>query len=165
MTARRFGIGACAVALMLLALALVTGGAAQSRALASKPELSDVSVRLPVVPGRPGAGYFMLMGGTAADRLVSVSASPPVRVAMHETVNRDGRMKMLPLGALPVGANDHIMFERGGKHLMLYDLPATLKPGGVLPLTFRFEKAGAVTVRATLVAATATAPKADEHVH
>jgi hypothetical protein len=165
MTARKFGIGACAAAMVLLAVALVTGERANSQAMPARPQVSDASVRLPVVAGRPGAGYFMLMGGAAADRLLSVSAPAPIRVEMHETVRRDGRMAMLPLGALPVAVNEHIMFERGGKHLMLYDIPTTLKAGGTLPLTFRFEKAGAMKVNAKLVAATAAAPKAAEHVH
>ena len=144
---KRMGWAACALAVLLLGLAVVTGGLARSAEI-ERPAVSMAAVRLAPVAGRPAAGYFMIMGSRKADRLLGVDAPKPIRVEMHETKMAGGAMTMAPLASLAVGPNAHIMFEPGGKHLMLYDVPATVKAGGKIKLTFRFEKTGPVTVDA-----------------
>jgi copper(I)-binding protein len=41
-------------------------------------------------------------------------------------------------------------FKPGGKHAMLFGLDPALKPGAKVPLTFTFQTAPPVTVRATV---------------
>ncbi|MDO9490505.1 MAG: copper chaperone PCu(A)C [Sphingomonadaceae bacterium] len=157
--ARNIGVAAVAIAILLLAVALVSGRLAHS----APPQLtiSDASVRLAVVPGRPAAGYFTLNGGAQADRLLGVS-SPVARVEMHETVMANGRMRMTPMKMLDVAAGARVAFAPGGKHLMIYGLPSSVKPGGEVRLVFTFEKAGAVPVTANARSATESA-KDDPH--
>jgi copper(I)-binding protein len=157
---KRMGWAACALAVLLLGLAAVTGSLARSAEL-DRPEVSMAAVRLAPVAGRPAGGYFMIMGGSTADRLVAVEAPKPIRVEMHETKNAGGRMSMVAIPNLPVPAGAHIMFEPGGKHLMLYGVPATVKAGATMKLTFRFEKAGAVTVDAAVRTAGDAVPSHD----
>ncbi|MCA3255371.1 MAG: copper chaperone PCu(A)C [Alphaproteobacteria bacterium] len=157
---KRMGWAACALAVLLLGLAAVTGSLARSAEL-DRPAVSMAAVRLAPVAGRPAGGYFMIMGGPTADRLLSVSAPAPIRVEMHETKKTGGTMSMVALPVLPVAPGAHIMFEPGGKHLMLYGVPADVKPGGKLKLTFRFEKAGPVTLDATVTAAGGAIPSHD----
>ena len=159
---KRFGLAVCAFAILLLGLAMFSGGMAQSRVVAA-PVVSDAVIRLPAVSGRPAGGFFMVMGGRAADRLTGVSAPAPIRIEMHETKMQNGAMTMLPLASLPVPAGGHVMFMPGGKHLMLYDVPADVKPGDKLPLTFRFATAGSVTVNATVQAANSAPAAKDPH--
>ena len=46
----------------------------------------------------------------------------PVRVEMHETIERDGVVGMRPLPQLVVGAGSTLSLEPGGKHLMVFGL-------------------------------------------
>lgn len=149
--ARNIGVVAIAVAVLLLGVALVTGRLAHSAP--AQLLVTDAVVRLGVVPGRPAAGYLTINGGARADRLLGVS-SPVARVEMHETLMANGRMRMAPLEMLDVPAGQRIAFAPGGKHLMLFGLPASLKPGDDLRLVFTFEKAGAVPVTAVARSAT-----------
>jgi periplasmic copper chaperone A len=157
--ATNMGAIAVAVAVLLLGVALVAGRFAHSAP--AQLVVSDATVRLPVVPGRPAAGYFTVNGGAQADRLLSV-ASPMARIEMHETVMANGAMRMAPMKSAAVSAGGRVAFEPGGKHLMIYGLPAEVRPGAVLTLTFTFERAGAVPVRAVARSAT---DAADPHAH
>jgi hypothetical protein len=157
--ARNIGVVAVAIAILLLGVALVSGRLAHSAPV--QLTVGDATVRLSVVPGRPAAGYFTLNGGTQADRLLGV-ASSMARVEMHETVMANGRMRMTPMKTVDVPAGRRIAFAPGGKHLMLFGLPASVRPGDEVGLVLTFEKAGAVPV--TAVARSATdAPKDDPH--
>lgn len=143
--AKNIGAIAVAVAVLLLGVALVTGRLAHSAP--AQLLVSEAVVRLAVVAGRPAAGYFTINGGARADRLLSV-ASPAARIEMHETQMANGAMRMAPVNMVDVPAGAHIEFMPGGKHLMLFGLPASTKAGDELTLTFTFEKAGAVPVTA-----------------
>ncbi len=143
---RNLGLAACAAALLLLLFAAVSGAFA---AEPTKPQVMSAWVKLPVVPGRPGAAYAMIMGGAADDALVAVEGPAGTRAEMHSTTNANGIMKMAPLKRLPVPAGGHVMLEPGGAHVMLFGLK-DVKPGGTAPLTFVFEKAGRVPVTAEL---------------
>jgi len=150
-TAKKLGTIAVALAVLLLGIALVTGRLAHSAPAGLA--VADASVRLPVVPGRPGAGYFTVVGGAQPDRLLGV-ASPVARIEMHDMVAAGGVMRMTPVKSVPVPARGRVEFKSGGKHLMLYGLPADLAPGAKLTLTFTFERAGAVPVEAVARSAT-----------
>ena len=155
--AKNAGAIAIAIAVLLLGVALVTGRLAHSAP--AQLLVSDAIVRLSAVPGRPAAGYFTITGGARGDRLLSV-ASPVARIEMHQTVMANGAMRMVPMNMVDVPAAARVEFKPGGKHLMLFGLPAATKPAAELTLTFTFEKAGAVPV--TAVARSATD---DAHAH
>lgn len=149
--ARNIGVVAVAIAILLLGVALVSGRLAHSAP--AQLTVSDAIVRLGVVPGRPAAGYFTLNGGAQTDRLLGV-ASPVARVEMHETVMANGRMRMTPMKMVDVPAGRRIAFAPGGKHLMIFGLPAGVGPGDEVRLVLTFEKAGAVPVTAVARSAT-----------
>ena len=46
----------------------------------------------------------------------------PIRVEMHETIERDGMVGMRPLPQLVVGAGNTLSLAPGGKHLMVFGL-------------------------------------------
>jgi len=144
-TAKRMGTIACGLAVLLLVAALVTGRLAHSAP--AQLAIESAVVRLPVVAGRPAAGYFTIRGGVHADRLLSV-ASPLARIEMHGTTMAGGAMRMTPLKAVEVPATAAVAFAPGGRHLMIFGLPADVKPGDRLKLTFTFEKAGAIPAEA-----------------
>ena len=156
--AKSIGAIAIAIAVLLLGVALVTGRLAHSAP--AQLLVSDAVVRLAVVSGRPAAGYFTVSGGALPDRLLSV-ASPVARIEMHETASVNGALRMMALKMVDVPAKSRVAFRPGGKHLMLFGLPAATRPGDELTLTFTFEKAGAVPV--TAVARSATDAAAPAH--
>lgn len=153
------GAVAVTIAVLLLGIALVAGRLAHSAP--AQLTVTAATVRLAVVPGRPAAGYFILNGGARADRLLSV-ASPMARIEMHETVMANGAMRMAPMKSAPIPAGGRVEFKPGGKHLMIHGLPADVKPGAKLTLTFTFERAGAVPVEAV---ARSTGDEAASHAH
>ncbi len=103
----------------------------------AKPGLtvSDADLVLPAVKGNPGAAYFTLANkGEKVVELASVFIDGAARAEMHET--RGGAMDSL--AKLPVRKGEVVKFERGGKHVMLFDLDAKLQPGAKTEMTLTF---------------------------
>ena len=117
-------------------------------------------VRLPAVAGNPGAAYFTLRGGSKDAVLLSASAKFAVRTELHESMKgHEGMMTMAPVAQVPVPANGTVSFEPGGKHVMLFDLAPSLKPGEKAPMTLTFADGRKIEVQAIIVGAGDPAPK------
>jgi len=116
----------------------------------SEPQVTieDARITLPAVKGRPGAGYFTAEAGAVPEAVVAVTAPPPTRIEMHESMASGSMTSMQPIPTAAFEAGRPLLFEPGGKHLMLFDIDPAVKPGDTLPLTFRFAKAPPVTVQA-----------------
>lgn len=141
---------------LLPALMLMAG------ACAGPPDLSvdDAWVRLPAVPGRPGAAYFTVHGGPAQRTLVAVSADYALRAEMHESMGGpQGMAGMRPLGPVPIPAGEEVRFEPGGRHVMLFGIDAGAKPGMTTLLTLTFRDGSRVYRKARLVGAGEAAPE------
>jgi periplasmic copper chaperone A len=109
-----------------------------------------------------GAAYFMLMNhGDAADRLISLSTPVAAKAEIHREEMTNGIMRMRPTGPLTLEPGAMIALKPGGFHVMLLDLKQPLKPGEHFPLTLTFEKAGAMTLEATVT----KSPMAAGHMH
>lgn len=152
MQARRLGMGAVMLAVLLLMAAVLSGRAIGAPQVGAA-RVDGAVVRLPIVPGRPAAGYFTLTGGARADRLVAVTTPMAGRVEMHSMAMVDGVMRMRAEPGFDVPARGALRFARGGNHLMLFDLTADAKPGARVPLTFRFQSGA--TLQAVAVAESA----------
>jgi periplasmic copper chaperone A len=97
--------------------------------------LSDGVLVMPAVKGNPGAAYFVLANGSdAIASVAAVTIAGVGRAEMHET--RGGTMAPLP--ELAVQPGQDARFERGGKHVMAYEIADTIKPGGTAELTLTF---------------------------
>jgi periplasmic copper chaperone A len=122
------------------------------------PAVSDAWVRLPAVPGNPGAAYFTLAGGATPDTLLAVSTPAAHRAEMHESMRHAGMTAMRPLSdvALPAGAT--LRFAPGGRHVMLFDIGPAVKPGARIPLSVALAGGARLTVTATVVGAGDPAP-------
>ncbi|WP_300974148.1 copper chaperone PCu(A)C [Sphingomonas sp. LHG3406-1] len=97
-------------------------------------------------------------GGRGADRLIAASSPAAARVSIHDSRNVGGVMRMRAAGPLAVAPNGMITMKPGGLHVMLMGLKAPLKVGARLPLTLRFEKAGAVKVSLPVMAPGSSGP-------
>lgn len=147
-TIRILGWLACGGAIALLIAAMVTGARADP---ASTARLTNVRVRLAVVPGRPAAGYFVLSAGSTPVELIRVT-SPAKRTELHAMSMVGGVMRMDTLLTVRVAAGHAVRFAPGGAHLMLFDLPASVRPGATLPLVFVFADGTTMRVAAVVAA-------------
>lgn len=132
-------------------------------AAAADISVTDAWVRLPAVAGRPAAGYFMVMGKDRPATIVGVASPSTKKAEMHETTMAGGMMRMAPLQKLTVGKGQMVMFKPGGKHVMLFGLDPTIKPGGTVRLDLKLENGSTTTVMAKAVGAADTPPGSTPH--
>jgi copper(I)-binding protein len=145
------------IALTTLLLAL--GGCQQAAPKAAS--VDHAWVRLPAVPGRPGAAYFTIHGGAVEDRLMAVASPQAIRAEMHDMSIAGGIMKMAPIdGGLAVPAKGEVAFDSGGKHVMLFDISPKALPGGKMTLTFTMASGQKLETEAAVIAAGDEEPQA-----
>ena len=143
MTSKQIFASLAAVSLALGTAAC--GGAAEEEPVATAPEgpagvtITDGFLNLPAIPGNPGAVYFTIANASeeqatirGADMIGSTSAM------LHETSEWSGQMDMQELIQVPVPAGETVVFEPGGKHVMVYELGDVLVAGGETEVTLTF---------------------------
>ncbi len=108
-------------------------------------------------PGASSGVAYLRVISPVDDELTGVSVPPTVAgaAAMHETMSatdtgggamagmdhsdsNDGAMVMVPLDMVALPAGRWVLFEPGGRHVMLTDLVAPLGAGEHVILTLRF---------------------------
>lgn len=107
-------------------------------------QISDAWAR-ETVAGQIGTAAYATIAnrGSGDDRLLGVSAAPPITASLHETSTEGGVSSMRPLEngvAVPAGAA--VVLKPGGAHVMISGLTAPLRDGDSLKLTLRFERSG-----------------------
>jgi copper(I)-binding protein len=114
--------------------------------------------------GATGAGYMVLRNaGVEPDRLLGAETPAARRVELH-TMMRDGDvMRMRHADAIAVPPGGAVALAPGGLHLMLIGLTRPLRVGERVPVTLRFERAGAVPVELVVESAGARGPGAQRH--
>jgi len=142
-------------ALNLSAPAWAEGGVVRVGAI----EVRTAWARASIGTQRPAAAYVTIRNtGERPDRLARVETPLARNAEVHETVETNGRASMRPVGALELPPKEEVRLAPGGMHIMLMQLSEPLKEGGKLPLTFVFERAGAVTVDAEIAGVAASTP-------
>lgn len=105
--------------------------------------------RLGVPTGPNAALYFTASGG--ADRLLGATTNVSDSIQIHASVaNDDGTMGMQQLPSLELTADEELVLEPGGYHLMLIDVDS-LEVGESIEVTLVWEKAGEITLDAEVV--------------
>ncbi len=153
---RILGWLACAVSIVLLVIAMVTGTAPASATAVREAQAVRITgawIRLAAVPGRPAAGYATL--SAAAPAVVTGVTSPLARVELHDMTMAGGVMRMDRLRSLRLGAGQTVRFAPGGAHLMLFDVPGSVRPGTALRLNFAFADGSSMAIDAPVRSATA----------
>ena len=129
------------------------------------PQLSvDAAwVRLPAVPGRPGAAYFTLHGGATPARLLAVTSDKVATIELHESMGSGdkmgGMMTMRPIAGVDLPPGATIAFAPQGRHAMLFGIAPDVAAGASLPLAFRFADGTRLTASARTLAAGDPAPQ------
>lgn len=99
----------------------------------------------PVSPNT--AGYLVLHNaGEQGRELVAVTSDVASAVEMHTVVEQDGATMMQQLHKIAVPADDCVLFEPGGNHIMFIGLKQPLQEGDSVTLTLEFNDGEALTV-------------------
>ncbi|MDZ3830457.1 MAG: copper chaperone PCu(A)C [Sphingopyxis sp.] len=117
-------------------------------------------------PGQKAGGGFLNITnqGRIDDRLIAASSPIANEVQIHRMTVEDGVMKMRQMTdglALPAGKT--VALKPGGYHLMFMGLKRPLELGDNIPVTLRFQRQGAVTVRFKVRPITATSVSGGRH--
>lgn len=164
MTTRLFTSARIALA---ATVALVAAGAGV--ATAHEYSAKSVTVAHPWARATPpgakvGAAYLEIAAAKqGADALIAARAEVAGRVEIHTHKHEDGIMKMQQIERLPVAAGQSVVLKPSGDHIMLMDLKKPLVEGDLLPITLVFEKAGEITVEATVEPIGAKGPHGMDH--
>ena len=111
------------------------------------------------VGGQSGTAAYATIAnrGSGDDRLLGVSAAPPIAASLHETTTEGGVSSMRPLeNGLDIPAGSTVALKPGGAHVMVSGLTAPLREGEGLKLTLRFERSGDRAVDFRVASATGT---------
>lgn len=103
----------------------------------AKPGLSvaDGKFLLPAVAGNPGAAYFAVDNeSTSTVSIAAIAIDGVGKTEIHQTVG--GQMK--PIDRIDVEPKTVVRFERGGLHVMAFDLDGKLKAGETTEMTITF---------------------------
>lgn len=103
----------------------------------------------PTPPGTPmGVGYLVIRNHGDSDIILKGASTPRAdRVSIHETLMKDGVMRMQPLKkGLTISAGKVVELKPHSYHLMLEKLVKPLKAGESIPLRLEFEGADAMDV-------------------
>ena len=106
----------------------------------------------PAASGENGAVYFIVSNATDTDdRLLSVSTDVASAAEVHMSMmDSNGVMSMQMQEAVPIPAQQEIIFKPGGLHVMLIGLSRDLKIGDTISLVLNFETAGSITIQASV---------------
>ena len=100
----------------------------------------------PAAQGHNGVIYLDIHNrGTADDRLVAVSTPLATKVELHRSTMEEGVHRMEQVESIVVPAGGSMALAPGGLHVMLVDLKFMLMAEETIPVTFTFERSGAIT--------------------
>jgi copper(I)-binding protein len=148
----KFGLPAIGVFVAIIMLAACQGGPPQISIDGAKAELS------PAVVGEAMVTMNIAnQGGT--DTLTGVKTDiPGVKALLHLMQGE----RMVTADSVKIPAKGNVELKMGGSHIMIEDMPKTIKEGSQLNVTLIFQKSGEKQVSMTLQGAVAM-PMGHEH--
>ena len=136
-----------AFALLLAAVAILLLAAGCSPA--GGIVVSDPMARPAPLEGGTGGAFMTLRNaGVQSDRLRSASSPAAQSVELHETVDDNGIMRMVPQpDGWELAPGGRLELMPGGKHIMLIGLVQPLTAGETIEITLHFDEAGEIEVQ------------------
>lgn len=130
---------------LLAALLLSTPVLAHSVAKGSI-EIIHPNIPQPATGAMAAAGYMGISNrGDHPDRLIGVETPAAQSAMLHQsTVDANGVASMAHVDALEIPAEDTVVLEPGGYHIMLMGLTQPLVEGQMVPGVLIFEQAGRI---------------------
>ncbi|MDJ0919616.1 MAG: copper chaperone PCu(A)C [Henriciella sp.] len=96
----------------------------------------------------PIGGRDMTMGGVVVSvegadvRLTSASSPAFGTIELHTMAMTDGKMQMRQVDGFDVSESEPLALERGGNHLMMFDVGEGVTSGETVDITLNFETEG-----------------------
>lgn len=111
-------------------------------------QIIHANIPAPMNGAEVAAGYMGISNeGTTPDKLIGVEVGFAAQAMLHTTeFSADGVATMKHVPALEIPADDTVVLEPGGYHIMLMGLKAPLTEGDMLPATLIFEQGGRVEI-------------------
>ena len=99
-------------------------------------QISNARMVLAPVSGNPAAIYFDLAyNGDRGVALNRAEVKGAKSASFHDYGEYDFKVQMMDMLPLPLKKGDKVEFKPGGKHLMVMEPDASLKPGGTTEAT------------------------------
>lgn len=107
-----------------------------------------------LIPGKNNGAVFMSLHNAAKTdvKLVSATADWAGSVEIHTHINDNGVMRMRQIEALTIPANSMQSLQRGGLHLMVFNVQLPLPAKPELTVCFDNKKCQTVTVKVKTMA-------------
>lgn len=84
------------------------------------------------------AGYGSIQNTSKAEQELQIVQAAGFKVVeMHETVLKDGMMKMQKINSVKLKPNEIFEMKAGGNHIMLYEPEKKFKAGELVTVTFK----------------------------
>ncbi|ATC93532.1 copper chaperone PCu(A)C [Pseudoalteromonas tunicata] len=105
------------------------------------------------IPGAVSSvAYFMLSNQSeTAKTLIEVKIKGVERTELHQHSHVDGLMKMEQVSQVEVPAQESVVFQPGGLHLMLFEPTSLPVAGEMTDATFKFSDGEQITVRGQII--------------
>ena len=134
--------------LVTLAAILMTNTAFAHEVTVGDLQIIHANIPAPIGTAQVAAGYMGISNeGDHPDTLIGVEVGFAAKAMLHTTeFSADGVASMKHVEALEIPADDTIVLEPGGYHIMLMGLTRPLNVGDMLPATLIFEQAGRVEI-------------------
>ena len=113
-----------------------------------KITVMDARSRPSPMAGGKGAAYLVVLNGLDAEvQLTSAATDAADVVELHETVDDNGVMRMIPQpDGFTVPAGGSVELKPGGKHVMMIGLVKPLETGDEFELTLNFDNGESMTL-------------------
>jgi periplasmic copper chaperone A len=112
---------------------------------ADELSIKQAWVRVPA-PGSTLTAAYLTIESSQALTLYKVTSPAAAAVEMHTMTMKGDVMEMRQVDAIEVKPGQATRLERGGLHLMLFDLKKPLKAGDQVDLVLHFKQAGKPTI-------------------
>jgi len=112
---------------------------------------TDAWIREAPPMARSLAGYVTIKNNSETVVVIDAMSSPLfAAVKMHNMSMHNGMMHMSHLSSVTLQPNESVVFESGGKHLMLMKPKQALTSGMIVPVTFALASGRAYTADFTV---------------
>lgn len=126
---------------MLIAAVLAVIPGTELGCSSPPPQISLESQSASLSPLFIGAGsvFLTITNAGGSDELVAASVPMPNAVVeLHEV--RDNRM--VPIEKISVPSRGKVELAPGGRHIMIFNMPKTVREGSEITVTLRFRRSG-----------------------
>ncbi|TKB45301.1 copper chaperone PCu(A)C [Thalassotalea mangrovi] len=109
-------------------------------AFAANVDVDDAFMR-ELIPGTQVTSAYMTISNNSDKdiTLVSVSGNVSKRIEIHEHTMKGGMMQMGKLDSIIIKANDEVILQPHGLHLMVFNPSSPVKAGEQVELTLHFD--------------------------